>query len=529
MFIANLRVGNKLLILTVIAILGLVGSTLIGIATVNKVKVGSNIYAQIKNYNGVLEKVAFLKADLNEVRALSITALSLKDIDSVNQMRNKIKVICNIISRDFEDMLNLIKEEQIKASLVSAKFSWTEFVNANENEFFPAVLSGDISKALELAIGIQKLRQDRLIEQVDSAVYAMSLRVEELEKNTNKTVKKNTFLLLFGSAILIILTIFFVWFIAASITKPLKILITTAILATKASDLTQRVEVRTRDEIGQLAGAFNKLIESLRGIIIQIRDAGLQINSSAAEIHSASEEQASGAAEQSSAVSEASSTIKELATTAIRIAENAENVAKTAERTLAGMQEINTKVDATAKKILSLGEKSQGIGAITKLIDDISEQTNLLALNAAIEAARAGEAGRGFAVVASEVRKLAERSSESTEEIRLLITEIQGETNSTIMGIEDSTKWVAKGLEMVRDTTKLAKEISLATQQQKSASEQVVLAMQNIDAVTKQFVSSTKQSTTSATQLNRLSQELKQAVSEFKLGEENRQKTEKQS
>jgi len=264
--------------------------------------------------------------------------------------------------------------------------------------------------------------------------------------------------------------------------------------------------------------------EALKNMVKQIRDAGLQITSSAAQISSAAEQQASGAAEQSSAVSEASTTIEELGTTATRIAENAENVAKMAENTLAGMKEINTKVGNTAKKILSLGEKSQSIGNITKLIDDIAEQTNLLALNAAIEAARAGEAGRGFAVVAQEVRKLAERSSESTEEIRQLITEIQGETNSTIMGIEDSTKWVGKGLEMIEETAKSAKEISLATQQQKTASEQVVQAMRNIDSVTKQFVSSTKQAAASATQLHGLSQELKSAIGEVELeGEEGRE------
>ena len=258
-----------------------------------------------------------------------------------------------------------------------------------------------------------------------------------------------------------------------------------------------------------------------KNIINQFRNASLQITSSVAQIHSSAEGQAAGAAEQSSAITEVSATIKELAATASNIAENSESVSRLAERTLAGMQEINTKVDLTAKKILSLGEKSRSIGNITKLIDGIAEQTNLLALNAAIEAARAGEAGKGFAVVAQEVRKLAERSSESTGEIRQLITEIQGEINTTVMSIEDSTKWVAKGLEMVKETTKSAKEIYMATNQQKSASEQLVQAMQNIDAVTRSFVVSTKQALSSVSQLNNLAQQLKQAIGELKAIEAN--------
>jgi methyl-accepting chemotaxis protein len=303
-----------------------------------------------------------------------------------------------------------------------------------------------------------------------------------------------------------------------SIISPLMKLTATTTQATTTGDLTHFVEIRGKDEVGALGTAFNKLMESLHTVILQIRDAGFQITSSASQILSANQEQAAGATEQSSAVSEASTTVKELATTATRIAENAENVSKTAERTLSGMMEIHTKVDTTAKKILVLGEKSQSVGNITKLIDDISKQTNLLALNAAIEAARAGEAGRGFAVVAQEVRKLAERSTESTEEIRRLVTEIQTEINSTIMGIEDSTKWVARGLEMIKETAKSAKEISIATQQQKSASDQTVQVMRNINEVTERFASATKQTASSALLLNSLAGELKAAIGEFKLG-----------
>jgi PAS domain S-box-containing protein len=270
---------------------------------------------------------------------------------------------------------------------------------------------------------------------------------------------------------------------------------------------------------------LKRAYEEMKRMVSHIRNAGFQISTSSAQIRAASEEQATGAAEQSSGVSEVTTTIEELNTTATHIAKNAETVARLAGETLAGMQEINTKVNDTARKILSLGEKSQSIGNITKLIDDIAEQTNLLALNAAIEAARAGEVGRGFAVVAQEVRKLAERSSESTEEIRQIINEIQSETNSTIMSIEGSTKWVKKGLEMIEDTAKSAKEISIATQQQKFASEQVVQAMREIDTVTKQFVTSTRQAAAATTQLSTLSEELKGAIVDFKLGPEEVEKT----
>jgi hypothetical protein len=279
-------------------------------------------------------------------------------------------------------------------------------------------------------------------------------------------------------------------------------------------------DMRLAERIGnQIGGAIvnAQLYEETNRMVEHIRNAGLQISTSSAQIRAASEEQATGVAGQSSAISQVTTTIEELNTTATRIAKNAENVARIAGDTLTGMQEINAKVNDTARKILSLGEKSQSIGNITKLIDDIADQTNLLALNAAIEAARAGEMGRGFAVVAQEVRKLAERSSESTEEIRQLINEIQGETNSTILSIEGSTNWVRKGLEMIEETAKSAKEISIATQQQNFASEQVVQAMREIDSVTKQFVSSTRQATASAAQLSTLSEELKSAIADFKL------------
>ena len=247
-------------------------------------------------------------------------------------------------------------------------------------------------------------------------------------------------------------------------------------------------------------------------ILPVIRGAAIAIFTASGQLRSASQQQASGATEQSSAVAEVTTTTEELAQTAVNMATSAQQLTQTATLTSKGIESIHQKIGDMAKRILTLGEKSQAIGTITAMIDNLADQTNLLALNAAIEAARAGDAGRGFAVVAAEIRKLAERSGESTQEIRRLITEIQTETNATIIGVEEGTKFSTKGIEEMRETFAAIKGITFSIQQQKSAAEQVVQAMRSIDQVAKEFNSSTTQIGASIEQLNNLSTRLHQII-----------------
>jgi methyl-accepting chemotaxis protein len=216
--------------------------------------------------------------------------------------------------------------------------------------------------------------------------------------------------------------------------------------------------------------------------------------------------------EQSSAVAETSATIEELATTAGSIAENVHAVAKAAERSGDTMRDMQEKVEAIAARALSLGERAQKIGEILELINEIAAQTNLLALNAAIEAARAGEAGKGFAVVAAEVRKLAERSVHSTESIGVIITGVQDETNATIMATEEGTRQAREVGDLMASTATMLEQSILATQQQKSAADQVDTAIQQIRAAADQLAAEQSQWAATAGRLEALVEDLDTAL-----------------
>jgi methyl-accepting chemotaxis protein len=257
-------------------------------------------------------------------------------------------------------------------------------------------------------------------------------------------------------------------------------------------DLSARVDPAGSSELVVLGESFNAMLANCHRLIDQVATAGVEVNSAAAELSASSDELAATTTQQSAAVTQATATTEELARSSAAIADTVDEVARQTAETRDNLEQAEADIALSSERTLALAGRVNDIDALLVLINDIADQTNLLALNAAIEAARAGENGLGFAVVADEVRRLAERSKTSAGDIASIVSAVQTETNATVMAMEKGANQMQQGLLLLEAVTDANGQVRLTTQQQRSATAQVVETMEQLTDASRQ-VSATAQ------------------------------------
>jgi twitching motility protein PilJ len=283
-------------------------------------------------------------------------------------------------------------------------------------------------------------------------------------------------------------------------------------------DLTVEATV-TEDITGTIADSFNFAIEELRKLVATVNNTAMLVDTATKQTENTAAHLAKAADNQGKEINAATESIVSMAASIEEVSGNAERSSDVARhsvevahkggeavrRTIDGMNAIRETIQDTSKRIKRLGESSQEIGNIVELINDIAEQTNILALNASIQASMAGEAGRGFAVVADEVQRLAERSTNATKQIEVLVRTIQSDTNEAVVSMERSTTDVVGG-------ALLAENAGAALDEIEQVSNQIASLVQNISSSARQQAGSAADVTRRTTRLREIGEQTAQAT-----------------
>ncbi|MCS1381756.1 methyl-accepting chemotaxis protein [Lysinibacillus sphaericus] len=473
------------------------------------------------------------------------------------------------------------KSESLMATLESKKsIELLEAVNKSEqnvqqfaDRMFSLKDAGETEQYEKLDSTQGRLILKQFDERVENLANYQSEAVEAKITATSNEIDSIKMQMILLGIFAVLISLIIAMIMGTIISRPIKGMAKAAQKIAEGDLTAEQIRIKNRDEVGDLALAFNQMAQNLKNLITNVSQNTMQVSASAAEltasadqtiqateqitsamqeVASGSEAQGKNATESSQAMKNMTNGIQQLASTTAAVSELAIETNTEAnkgndslQRVISQMDTINTAVLESATVVKKLGNHSVEIGNIISIITDIAEQTNLLALNAAIEAARAGDHGRGFAVVADEVKKLAEQSKNSAEQIAGLISEIQQETNRAVTVMDTGTQEVQVGMKVVKvaeegfskivdlieQVSKQIQEATTVSEEMSSSAEQIYASfddiatiaqtsssnLQNVASASEEQLATIEEVAASAATLSTMAEELQSQVSKFKV------------
>jgi len=519
MGIGNWKIGVRLAAGLGLALAFMVGIAVTGIVNLGKLNDGTadiardkvpKVIASYEAIGGVNDiaramRNAMLSTDPETVKK-ELKRVEDKKVEIDGNLDKLAKLIADDVDAESKAKFKAVQEARERYLAVQAKFLQMSADDSKREESVKYLLSG-----------VRK-EQTAFLTALTDLVKYQSQAVNVASDVADQAYASSRSLMIVLTAAAAALAAWVAWWVTRSITQPLNRAVGVA-EAVAGGDLTQHIEVTSRDETGQLLQALANMNDSLARTVGKVRSGSDTITTASNEIASGNLDLSSRTEEQASSLEETASSMEELTST---VQQNAEN-ARQATQLVVTASDFATRGGAVVGQVVNtmgaIKESSNKIVDIIGVIDGIAFQTNILALNAAVEAARAGEQGRGFAVVASEVRNLAQRSAAAAKEIKELIGHSVDTVDEGARLVDQAGETMDGIVKAVQQVSDIMQQISAASQEQSSGIAQVNQAIVSIDDVTQQNAALVEEAAAAAQSMRDQAEMLADAVSVFRLAD----------